>query len=357
MSSDRTERSEIFSEVLKNIETGILILDLVNRIVFFRNNHAEKCLDFMNTSQDFENLSAMMMTELEQIKNPLVSKSTRAIINCDHRTFAYTIYRLEGFKQYVGVIIQDVTDQSRLEAIDEASEMMNNISYVFSGIRHEIGNPLNSVKMALTVLKNNLPKLSKEEITVYLERMSNDAAKMEALLKSFKNFNMFEKPNTVCVDLVEFYESLTQLLGADVRKKRIKVIIDILPEGRWVKVDTRALQHVSMNILANALDALNGVDNPVLRFSGEAVGSMALLSIIDNGCGMSETLVKSAFKPFYTTKPHGTGLGLVISKKMLSQMNCGIDIQSELGVGTTITLTMPRCPPPGGDSAESKIFI
>ena len=95
------------------------------------------------------------------------------------------------------------------------------------------------------------------------------------------------------------------------RKKKINILIDILPEGQWVNVDTRALQHVSMNILANALDALDGCENPTLKIIGEAVGDVVMLSIKDNGCGMPDDLVENAFKPFYTTKPHGTGLGLV----------------------------------------------
>lgn len=346
-------KERLFSEVLDRIEVGVVILDQLNRQVFYRNRHAGKILDFIKASCEYDELSLMMMGELEQVKAKGVTSSTQAMVNCDHRSFSYRIHKIEGSQQYLVVVLKDVTDQSRLEAIDEASEMMNNISYVFSGIRHEIGNPLNSMKMALTVLKNNLNRFSKEEISVYMQRMFDDAAKMEALLKSFKNFNMFEKPNTVCVDLETFFESLTLLLGSDVRKKKINISIDILPEAKWVLVDTRALQHVAMNILANAIDALTGVERPTLKIRGEAVGETVLLSIIDNGCGMSAELVQNAFKPFYTTKPHGTGLGLVISKKMLGQMNCGINLQSEEGAGTTITLSMPKgyCGEKGGKEA------
>jgi signal transduction histidine kinase len=349
------ERERIFSDILVKIETGVMVLDQVNRQVYFRNQQADKIWDFIRASYDYEELSAMMFNELDQIKSANVVCSDRSRINCDHRSFSYRVCQIEGTKQYVAVIINDVTDQNRLEAIDEASEMMNNIGNVFSGIRHEIGNPLNSMKMALTVLKMNLEKFSKEEIKIYMDRMTDDAAKMESLLKSFKNFNMFEKPNIVRVDLGMFFKSLTQLLGADVRKKNINISIDILPEGRWVIVDTRALQHVAMNILANALDALSGVECPTLKIRGEAVGTKVFLSIIDNGCGMPDELVENAFKPFFTTKPHGTGLGLVISKKMLGQMNCDINIQSEKGSGTTITLTMPKAKPPESDTVGSEV--
>lgn len=347
-------REQIFADVLAKIESGVIILDQVNRQIYFRNEQAERIWDFIRASFDYEDLSSMMFTELEQINAANAVCSDKSTINCDHRSFAYRVCRIKDSSNYVVVVIDDVTDQNRLDSIDEASEMMNNISNVFSGIRHEIGNPLNSMKMALTVLKMNLEKFSKEEIKVYMDRMIDDAAKMESLLKSFKNFNMFEKPNTVRVDLVAFFKSLTQLLGADVRKKNINISIDILPEGRWVTVDTRALQHVAMNILANALDALDGVENPTLRIRGEAVGEKVFLSLIDNGCGMPPELVANVFKPFFTTKPNGTGLGLVISKKMLAQMNCDIKLQSEKDVGTTFTLNMPKAKPPEDDKAGAE---
>jgi signal transduction histidine kinase len=345
MSSDEkiSAKEKIFLEALDCTDVGVMILDQLNRQVYYRNKIAGKILDFIKASCEYEELSLMMMGEIEQLRESDRNCSDQAVVKCDHRSFSYRIFKLESIKQYLVVILKDVTDQSRLEAIDEASEMMNNISYVFSGIRHEIGNPLNSMKMALTVLRNNLAKFSKDEIKVYMQRMSDDAAKMEALLKSFKNFNMFEKPKTASVDLEIFFESLTLLLGADVRKKKIKISIDILPEAKLVRVDTRALQHVAMNILANAIDALIGVEQPTLKIRGEAVGETVFLSIIDNGCGMSPELAQNAFKPFFTTKPHGTGLGLVISQKMLRQMNCGISLQSELGQGTIITLSMPKC--------------
>ncbi len=344
----------IFTEVLKNIDTGILILDRDKQEVYFTNLYADNLLDFIGAGHQYDQIRSML-GGINDLDKPGTKQSTRSIINCGHRSFGYTAYSLEGNRRYMAVFIQDVTDQSRLEAIDEASEMMNNISYLFSGIRHEIGNPLNSMKMALTVVQNNMGKFSQDELQVYLDRLSGDVQKMEVLLKSFKNFNMFEKPKTAAVDLEEFFSSLTHLIGADIRNKSIEIKIDLLAEARWVKVDARAMQHVAMNILANAMDALEGVETPTLGIKGETVNDLVLISIIDNGCGMPKELIRDVFKPFYTTKPHGTGLGLVISKKMLSQMNCGIEISSVEDVGTTVTLSLPRCAPPDGSPDYSTL--
>ncbi|MGV1099736.1 sensor histidine kinase [Thiovibrio sp. JS02] len=332
----------IFTDVLRDIDTGLIILDTIQKKVFFKNKHAVRILEPLAAAQDYHGLCVILCNDLSNLQKPGRTRGRQTIIRYEHRVLGYTVYRIPGDERYVSVLIQDITDRHRLAAIDEASEMMNNISCLFSGIRHEIGNPLNSIKMALTVLQNNLNKYSPEEIDVYFNRISGEISKMEALLKSFKNFSMFETPKTSDVDLAVFFDNLMHLLGADIRNKNVEVRINLAPEAQRVLVDTRALQHVIMNLFANAIDAMVGVARPKLIVTSRSRGDIVLLSVSDNGCGMSEELVRDIFKPFFTTKPHGTGLGLVISKKMLAQMNCGIELTSEKGKGTVFTLTLPK---------------
>lgn len=332
----------IFTDVLRDIDTGLIILDTVEKKVFFKNAHAVKILEPLKAAQDYDGLSALLCNDLDPLQQPGRTRSRQTIIHYEHRALGYTVYKIPGDQRHISIFIQDITDRHRLAAIDEATEMMNNIGCLFSGIRHEIGNPLNSIKMALAVLQNNISKYSPEEIDVYFNRISGEIIKMETLLKSLKNFSMFETPRTSDIDLAMFFDNLMQLLGADIRAKKVEIRIEIAPDAKRIMVDPRALQHVTMNLFANALDAMAETPNPVLLVRSQSRGNVILLSITDNGCGMSEELSRDAFKPFFTTKPHGTGLGLVISKKMLTQMHCGIELASEKGLGTTFHLTLPK---------------
>ena len=332
----------IFTDVLRDIDTGLIILDTINEKVFFKNNHAVKILSSLDATPDYDELCILLCRDLENLKKPGRTKSRQTIIRHEHRVLGYTVYRLADDDRYVSIFIQDITDRHRLASMDEAAEMMNNISCLFSGIRHEIGNPLNSIKMAITVLQNNINKYSPDEIDVYFTRISGEISKMETLLKSFKNFSMFEVPNTSDIDLLIFFENLMLLLGADIRNKKVEINIDLASDAQHAMIDSRAMQHVTMNLLANAIDAMAEQPRPQLTIRSESRDDTILLSIIDNGCGMAEDLVRDAFKPFFTTKPHGTGLGLVISRKMLAQMNCGIEMTSLKGHGTTVILSMPK---------------
>lgn len=332
----------IFTDVLRDIDSGLIILDTLKKNVFFKNSHAVKILEPLKAAQDYEGLSALLSNELDPLQQPGRTKSRQTIIHYEHRVLGYTVYRVPRDQRHVSIFIQDITDRHRLAAIDEATEMMNNIGCLFSGIRHEIGNPLNSIKMALAVLQNNIKRYSPEEIDVYFNRISGEISKMETLLKSLKNFSMFETPSTSDIDLAMFFDNLMQLLGADIQAKKVEIRIDIAPDAKRIMVDPRALQHVTMNLMANAVDAMAETQNPLLLVRSQSRGNVILLSITDNGCGMSEELARDVFKPFFTTKPHGTGLGLVISKKMLTQMHCGIELVSEKGIGTSFHLTLPK---------------
>ena len=95
--------------------------------------------------------------------------------------------------------------------------------------------------------------------------------------------------------------------------------------------------------MTNAADALIARENLKIEIDFHNAGGDIHIKVIDNGCGMSPKQSKDLFKPFFTSKADGTGLGLVIVKKMLSEMNCTIDIYSQMYVGTIATISIPEC--------------
>jgi len=254
---------------------------------------------------------------------------------------AAPFYDSEG--KLVGMVqdLHDVTDRKRFESIAEAVDSMNNIGYIFSGIRHEIGNPINSIKMTLNVLRNNIDNFPQEKILKYIDRANCQIFKMESLLKSLKSFSMFEKPFIQQVSPAAFVDDLIDLVKEDFSLRNIEVSSTITPKADLVQVDPHALQQILLNVLTNASDALEGRASPKIIFSFQKIGQLGRLSIEDNGRGMSEMEKQSLFKPFCTSKPHGTGLGLVIAKKMLAAMECAISIQSREGLGTTVSIYIP----------------
>ncbi|MDA8324779.1 MAG: PAS domain S-box protein [Nitrospiraceae bacterium] len=245
----------------------------------------------------------------------------------------------------VNVIImeRDVTEKLRLESIAEAVNTMDNIGYIFSGIRHEIGNPVSSVKMALSVLRSKLDDgCTKELIERYLDRAMAELSRMEYLLKTLKSFNIYESPDAKDMDMTAFTGNLSSLLVDDFRKKGIQIGVMVQPGAGCAHADPRALQQVMLNIITNAADALEGKPSPRIDIKIMKMGGRILIHVEDNGCGMSPSQVRDAFRPFYTTKPTGTGLGLMLAKKMITRMNGTIEISSQQGVGTAVDIFIPE---------------
>lgn len=239
------------------------------------------------------------------------------------------------------LIKRDLTEKLKLESIAEAVNTMNNIGYVFSGIRHEIGNPINSIKANLGIIKMKLEK-GDFDIAENIGRSQSELSRIEYLLRALKNFNMYESPEPREIEIKSFMDGFSKLMSEDFGRKGIRLLREYEEGCRYMRADPRALQQVLLNIAANAADSVEETEKPQILLTVGADSDMVRISIKDNGKGMSEEQKRELFKPFYTTKPHGTGLGLVLSKKMLSGMRGYMHIESAPGQGTRVDIFIPK---------------
>jgi two-component system sensor histidine kinase HydH len=111
--------------------------------------------------------------------------------------------------------------------------------------------------------------------------------------------------------------------------------------GPTVQADPEKLKQVFANVLDNAIDALQSVGDPHVDLFIENGGKRATVRLRDNGAGIAPERLEKIFNPFFTTKPHGTGLGMAISKKIVEAHEGSIDVVSEPGRGTEFAVTLP----------------
>jgi PAS domain S-box-containing protein len=236
-------------------------------------------------------------------------------------------------------IKRDITEKLRLESVAQAVDTMNNIGYIFSGVRHEIGNPVNTVIMNLSLLKAKIETIDKPGIEKYVDRALESCEKIEYLLRSLRSFNLYEKPDLHNLGMEDFVDKFVSLVSEDFEKRDIT--IDTLVDPVRSYADARVLQQVLLNLFTNAADALHEREHPMITMHVSRTGDRVRIRVHDNGKGMSEARLKELFKPFQTSKAHGTGLGLVIVKKMITMMNGTVEITSQEGIGTSIDVYLP----------------
>ncbi len=329
----------VFAEIFENINIGIIVLNVGSKDVLFQNECALSLFRSAENSGSYDYLRSLLFSNIsdEELKEKKFSPFTLNLLGI---IYGYTVYYIgSGF---LWIFINDITDKKRLESIAEAVEIMDNVGYIFSGIRHEIGNPINSIKMTLSVLKNNLDTFSKEAMTQYVERSLAEITRVEYLLKSLRSFSLFERAEIKEMDVSVFLDKLLSLVGEDFSKKGVHVSSKVQEGAKRVLADPRLLQQVMLNILVNAVDAVEGRKDPEIAINVTRFSGLVWVRVIDNGCGIKPEQMKEIFKPFYTSKPHGTGLGMAITRKMLASMKCTIEVESTVDIGTAIIISIPE---------------
>ncbi len=333
--NDHEDNHWSYDDVLHNIDIGIIIVDVSAKTVHYHNPAAQRILSGNNSSINFGNLPEQLF---DQQIGQLESGMTQTVQR-DGRLLGFSSYPVS--ERHDCLLVRDITEKSRLESIAQAVNTMDNIGFIFSGIRHEIGNPLNSIKMTISVLQKNLDDFSKETVGTYLERAASEIVRMEYLLKSLKNFSMFEKQDIRDYELGTFLNKLQALVACDFERKGIRLKIEPVPQNIYASFDPRALHQALLNLLSNAADAVHNRPNPEIKVSTTANGELCWLTVQDNGCGMNIEQRKLLFQPFCTNKSHGNGLGLVITRKLLAKMHASIDIRTTEDEGTTVQIALP----------------
>jgi signal transduction histidine kinase len=329
----------IYADVMESQRLGVVVFDQGRSSLHFVNRFARDLFRSVRREADYATLSGLLLTPGPDGDSDRPART----LQIGSRLLGYTVYRARSF---AWVYVRDITAKARLESIAEAVETMNNIGYVFAAVRHELGNPINSVKAALSVLSANLDTYPKQMVAEYLERIGSEVARVENLLRSLKSFSLYERPALQAVEVGAFLQQFVQFVSEDTRKNGISVEVAVSCEC-WARCDPRALQQVMLNLYANASDALRQHDRPVLRILLSKRDGLITIWIADNGPGIPELEAQQLFQPFFTTKESGTGLGLVISRKLLAKMGGTITVDSKEGRGTSVHVSLPEssaCP-------------
>ncbi|MFV8752685.1 two-component system sensor histidine kinase NtrB [Nannocystaceae bacterium ST9] len=234
---------------------------------------------------------------------------------------------------------RDETELRRLRAIAEGVNLAENIGQVFAGIRHELGNPINSLKIALTVLRGNWSRFEQARVDEYLERMLGEVARVEYLLRSFRSFSALEELTIERVDASEILAQIQTFARGSAKSSAVELRVEIEP-GLALAGDARALYQALLNLMSNALDAVAGRPAATITLRAARQGPWIALEVIDDGPGIEPSLRASVLRPFVTTKREGSGLGLAIAQRLAAGMKGVLELDDRPGGGTIARLLL-----------------
>ena len=210
-----------------------------------------------------------------------------------------------------------------------------------ANIAHEIRNPLTSVGGFARRLDKVMPEDTKEK--EYTKIIIAEVNRLEKILNNILSFSKETPPNYTRNNLTDLIERMV-LLHGDLLKEKSIVVQKSLAEIPKFSFDRDMLIEALDNILLNAVDSMTegGTLTVITEKEEKQEGARVSVKVKDTGAGISQDQLEMIFEPFYTTKvAEGTGLGLSITRKIMESMDGTVDIESEVGKGSTITLSLP----------------
>lgn len=348
---DFEELKAIHEKIIESINSGIITTDLMGRIVLINRGG----MDITGLSLD--EVRGKNVAELFDFNDSFLWK-IRSILDEEKRFRFEKVFPREGqhekllgfaasnLKDGVGrtlgliFIFQDLTEIRAMENQVRLKERMAALGEMAAGMAHELRNPLASISGSVQVLRNEMDVEGEP-----LELMDIMLRESDRLDQTIKDFLMFAKPSQFTserCDIVSLMqESIRLLKNSKEFLKSHTIEAKFSDDPIICYVDINRMKQVFWNLAINALKAMINGGKLRIQVDNHSQDSLVIL-FSDEGIGMSEEETESYFQPFQGSFKEGTGLGAAIVYKIIQEHGGWIEVQSHLGEGTSIKITLPK---------------
>ncbi|MGP7817800.1 ATP-binding protein [Niallia sp. 01092] len=233
------------------------------------------------------------------------------------------------------VIIRDITEKKQAQELLVKAEKLSIAGELAAGIAHEIRNPVTAIKGFLQLMEQ-----AEEKNKVYYEIMEAEIERIELILSELL---ILSKPQAVHFEWTNIYELIQDtviLLEAEAIMKNVQIDLEIESDKFFINCEKNQIKQVCINFIKNAIEAMKNGGKLTIQLK-KTNAQEVLIVFIDEGCGIPDYVLSKLGQPFYTTKEKGTGLGFMVSKKIIENHKGTVSISSQENIGTTIVVKIP----------------
>jgi two-component system sporulation sensor kinase A len=333
---------EQYRFIAENTADFISVIDKKGDVSYSSPSHLKKLgtdrIYFEKIHPDDASLVCERFSYMLQTKTPIICEYRYKLENGNWiylESRGIPFFSTDGECQYFFNVTRDITERKQTEDLLRRTEKLSVIGELAASIAHEIRNPLTTIKGFIQFLQ---PEVSENSAftNIMLSELDRINFIMSELLVLAKPQNLQVKP----ILLHSIIDNVEKLLEAEANLKNIEIIKEFGNTSIVINCEENQFKQVFINIMKNSLDATSA--NGEIRIQTKLLSdNQVLIRFSDNGCGISQELLPRLGEPFYTTKEKGTGLGLLVSNKIIKDHQGSINITSEINKGTIVDITLP----------------
>lgn len=242
----------------------------------------------------------------------------------------------------VGVccVSQDQTRRRQLQQDLIQTERLAAIGKLAAGVAHEINNPLSGI---LTFAQDLMMEADPDDPNRKdYELIVNETLRCRRIVRELLEFSRQRSPRRRLVDASDLIAGVLPMIERQASFHNVEIEVSIADDLPALHVDPRQVQQILLNLVINARDAMEASGKVEVAWEASEDGREVILSVRDTGCGIPEDLRTQIFEPFFSTKgEQGNGLGLTAVHNVVERHGGRIELESEVGVGTTFRITLP----------------
>src|ERR1700730_13746613 len=240
------------------------------------------------------------------------------------------------------IILRDITETRRSEQQTLESERLNALTLLAAGVAHEIGNPLNSLNIHLQLIEREARKLDGAKRGQLQESVAvarGEVNRLDSIISQFLRAIRPTRPQLRPENVNAIVEEAVRFFAPEIKDRDIVVEQELRSDLPLLQLDRDQMKQAFYNVIKNSFDAMKS--RGILRIRTDMDESHVIVRFTDTGGGISAENLSRVFEPYFTTKTSGTGLGLLIVRRIVREHGGELSIESSEGKGLTLTIRLP----------------